>query len=202
MDLNSGTCTHEFRMTQEESSPDTIDSSNLTSRESRISARHLMIGLVLGLGLGAAGLLAILAIMAPDAAPLVTEASLSAAVRKWESHGPASYNLDLKLGGTQQGEIHIEVRDGRVTKMTRGGRTPSQRRTWEYWTVPSQFETIRQDLELAKSPERPFGVSSPSQVVLRAKFDPELGYPVFYQRHVMGARYDIEWRYIRFEPAH
>ena len=53
----------------------------------------------------------------------------------------ASYNIDLKLGGKTPGTVHVEVRNHEVTAMTRDGVTPSQRRTWDYWSVPEQFET-------------------------------------------------------------
>ncbi len=82
--------------------------------------------------------------------------------------------------------------------MTRDGRTPSQRRTWDAWTVDYQLSTIADELAGASNPARTFGAPADARVVQRAKFDPELGYPIDYQRAVLGTPLDVEWRIVRF----
>jgi hypothetical protein len=158
-----------------------------------------MLGITTGI-LATATLALLFAVLsARGSTPLLTEERLAAAEQLWAAQGPHSYNLDVTLGGSQRGHIHVEVRDDQVINMTRDGHTPKQRRTWDYWTVPSQFDTIRQDMALAQHPQRPFGVGSPEQVVLRVEFDPHYGYPTRYQRSVSGAPYDVEWQIDRFE---
>lgn len=167
---------------------------------SRIRARSLVVGIVFGLVVGAALAVAGLFVFARGSTPLVTEELLREAEARWSARGPQSYDEDLVITGPQAGDIQIEVRAGQVERMVRNGQVPRQRRTWDYWSVPNQFAMIRQDLASARSPLKPFGVTSPGNVVLRADFDPELGYPRFYQRAVLGTQYDISWRAARFAP--
>lgn len=178
---------------------DPSDAPITSGRRGRFSPRHLMLGVAAGLAIGALAGFAALTWSFRESAPLVTEETLAEAEARWRTHGPKSYRIDLTLGGTQSGRIEVEVRDGQVTHMTRDGRTPNQRRTWEYWSIPNQFEMIRQDLASRKSPQKAFGVTSPEQVTLRAEFDPEFGYPRLYRRSVSGGSYDVEWRNERFE---
>ena len=105
---------------------------------------------------------------------------LATAEKKWEAEKPAGYDMDITIGGRQPGVVHIEVRASTVTKMTRDGVTPSQSRTWEYWTVPEQFETIRQDFDSSETVGG-FGAAPGSQTILKADFDPHYGYPKRYQ---------------------
>ena len=83
--------------------------------------------------------------------------------------------------------------------MVRDGVEPKQRRTWDYWSVPGQFETIHIDWEAAKHPQEGFGVAPGTKVVLRAEFDQRYGYPRFYQRILLGTGIHVEWRVTRFE---
>ena len=83
--------------------------------------------------------------------PEITRADLEAAEKKWAATKPAGYDMDITILGRQPGLVHIEVRGGAVTKMTRDGVTPAQSRTWEYWTVPEQFETIQQDFDSSET---------------------------------------------------
>lgn len=164
----------------------------------RIPLSSVALGALLGTVGGLVIVLVAAVFLLREDMPPVTDESLEAAVARWNEHGPDSYELDVILSGSQSGEIHIEVRDGEVIAMTRDGVTPSQRRTWDYWSVPNQFEMIRQDLESAKNPRQAFGVSGSSQVVMRADFDPELGYPRTYRRTILGTRSDIRWDIVRF----
>jgi Family of unknown function (DUF6174) len=153
---------------------------------------------------GVAGLLVTVAIgiwLFRDPLPALTPERLVAADKLWREQGPANYDLDLKLSGGQTGLIHIEVRDGEVTAMTRNGRTPEQRRTWDYWSVENQLDALGQELESARNPERAFGVASASSVVLRAEFDPRYGYPRIYQRIVLGQLSELRWEVTSFVPV-
>jgi Family of unknown function (DUF6174) len=190
-----------------------VDVAPRKRRRSRtlVTAAGILVGVAIGLGLVFAALIW----NRKASAPIVTREDLAAAERRWNDRGPASYNMDLEIGGRQPGPVHIEVRDGRVTRMTRNGVTPSQPRTWAYWTVPEQFETIRQDFDSAETPGG-FGAAVGTQTILKAEFDPEFGYPRRYQRFVLaskapsqsptpspqvtsgGADLDVEWIVTRF----
>ena len=155
----------------------------------------IALGVVLGIVLSVAGF----AYFYRGTAELLTYEALETAEERWKRAGPASYNQDLELVGTQAGKIHVEVRGGQVTKMVRNGYEPSQQRTWYYWSVPGQFETIHIDWEAAKHPQEGFGVAPSVKAVIRAEFDPRYGYPRFYQRILLGTGIHVEWRVTRFE---
>jgi Family of unknown function (DUF6174) len=135
--------------------------------------------------------------------PELTESSLAAAEKKWSDHGPASYEMDLKLGGVRPGTVHVEVVGGEVTAMQRDGVTPKQQRTWAVWSVPGQFETIERELELAADPEHEMQVKSGTQVRLRCEFDPQYGYPRVYHRMITGGGPEVYWQVTSFKtPTH
>lgn len=134
-----------------------------------------------------------------ERAPLVTADNLHAAQQKWNEHGPADYELDLELTGNRPGKVHVEVRDRQVVHMTRDGVEPKQKRTWDYWSVRGMFDTIADELEMAKAPAKAFNAPAASQVMQRADFDPSLGYPRRYDRVVLGADFEVHWRVTRFE---
>ncbi|MEX0979352.1 MAG: DUF6174 domain-containing protein [Pirellulales bacterium] len=161
--------------------------------------------LVLGFGIGVAVALAAIlayAMLTRHNAPRLTESDFQAAVKRWETNGPASYDLDLELTGNRPGKIHVEVRDRKVVRMTRDGVEPIQERTWYYWSVPGQFDTIEQELEMARDPAASFKSSQATQMVIWARFDPKFGYPLSYDRQVLGTHYEIHWKVTRFqEPS-
>jgi hypothetical protein len=170
-------------------------------RGRRLPLPWLVAGIALGIVLSGIGSLLWMAWTASPADPPVTVERLEAAQRRWQENGPASYNLHVRLSGTRQAEIHLEVRNHRVVAMRYNGQTPSQRRVWETWTVPSQFEMIATDLENAHNrPWESFGVEEASQVVLRAQFDPQFGLPSLYERLVLGGSGDIRWEIVGFQP--
>jgi hypothetical protein len=157
-------------------------------------------GLALGVVLTLVSILAVVVARRGPVAPEITRQDLLAAKRRWQDAGLAGYKMDLMIGGRQPGVVHIEVREGMVTRMTRDGIVPSQRRTWEYWTVPEQFATIDQDFDSAETPGG-FGAAPGTQTILRADFDPQYGYPRRYQRFVLGTNLNVDWHVTRFEPV-
>jgi hypothetical protein len=159
--------------------------------------------LVLGVAVGTLVTLAVAAAVAValfrDTTPRLTRAEYDRAWAQWEEHGPASYDMDLELAGNRPGKVHVEVRDGQVTHMMRDGVEPKQRRTWDYWSVPGQFDTIGQELDMAEQPAKSFGASGAAQVVMWAEFDPRFGYPTRYDRVVLGADLETHWKTTRFQ---
>ncbi|MBL9125943.1 MAG: hypothetical protein JNG90_20035, partial [Planctomycetaceae bacterium] len=167
----------------------------------RLPASTIAWGVALGGAVGIAATLAAFAYFVRGTAEVLTLEALREAQAKWEEAGPASYNQELELVGSQAGTIQVEVRRGEVTRMVRNGYQPSQQRTWWYWSVPGQFETIDVDWEAAQDPPRGFGVAPGTRAILRAEFDPQYGYPRFYQRVLLGTGIHVEWRVTRFEAV-
>jgi len=167
----------------------------------RLPASTIAWGVALGGAVGIAATLAAFAYVARGTAEILTLEALRAAQAQWEQAGPASYNQELELVGSQAGTILVEVRHGEVTRMVRNGYQPSQQRTWRYWSVPGQFETIEVDWEAAQDPPRGFGVAPGTRAILRAEFDPQYGYPRYYQRILLGTGIHVEWRVTRFEAV-
>lgn len=124
-----------------------------------------------------------------NAPPLVTDAALQAAWKRWETNGPKNYDLDAIATGLRAGKVHVEVRNGEVTAMTRDGVTPSQRRTWHYWSVDGLLETVELDL-----------ASTGEDLMVRAEFDEHYGYPKRYQRIPLDAQPNSGWEITAFEP--
>jgi hypothetical protein len=131
--------------------------------------------------------------------PRLTRADYEAAVARWEKNGPADYDLDLELAGNRPGKIHVEVRHGKVTHMIRDGVEPSQQRTWDYWSVPGQLDTIGEEMEMAKHPAISFNLRSDTEVVMWAEFDPVFGYPREFRRAVLGTPYEVHWTTTQFQ---
>jgi hypothetical protein len=165
----------------------------------RFSAQTLIVGAVLGVVLAMVVWIVALFWFQGESLPQITRAELEAASARWERNGPASYRAGIRITGRQPGVVSIEVRDGVVTAMQRDGVTPSQRRTWDYWTVPNQFEMIGQDFDSAEDPEGGFGAPAGSRAVFRGEFDPKYGYPRRYERVVLGTPLDAGWEVVEFE---
>ena len=167
-------------------------------RRGRIRSRSLMLGLVVGLGIWSVVCGGAAVLLWRNRVPLLTPEALARAREMWRTNGPADYELEVHIRGRQPGVVRLTVRAGQVTRMTRDGVVPRQRRTWSAWTVESQFELIELELEAAADPERGFGAPPGARVVQRAAFDPHYGYPRRYQRHVLYTPLEVEWEVVRF----
>ena len=173
-------------------------------QKTKFSRSALLGGVVLGSVaalLGFAALWLIRTSSQQERIPTLTRAAYEQAVARWEAHGPASYDMDVEIRGRRAGQVQIEVRNGEVTQMARDGHTPQQRRTWDYWTVPTLLDTIGQELDMAADPVAGFHAPAGSVVVQQAEFDPTLGYPRRYRRLILGTPLDVEWIVMRFEAV-
>ena len=170
-----------------------------TPAKRRLRFGPMLLGATLGLVVVLAATLAVV-LLSRDRTPRLTAEAYEAAARRWDERGPANYNLDLDLTGNRPGHIHVEVRDGQPVRMTRDGVQPKQERTWFYWTVPGQLDTIASELDMAHDPSASFASPQATQMVIWAEFDPEFGYPTDYDRVVLGTNFEIHWRVTRFEP--
>jgi hypothetical protein len=131
------------------------------------------------------------------ALPPLSRGALDAALVRWRRQGPPSYDLDVTISGRQSGKFHLEVRDGKVTVCTRDG-IPPRPHTWETWTVEGQFDTLERELEGAADPQKVYGAPPGAEARQLALFDADLGYPLRYERHVLGADLGIAWRVTHF----
>jgi hypothetical protein len=157
--------------------------------------RPPVLGIATALAVGlAAGLL----VLRAGAPPELTESALEAARERWEAAGPASYTLDLQMSGALSDRRHVEVRNGRVVEMTIDGDRASEG-AWEYWSVDGLFDTMATELANARQPPASLGLADGSQLVLRASFDRELGYPTRFLRHIMGHQRGTEWEVVAFD---
>ena len=153
-----------------------------------------ILGMVLALlgGLLLGGIL-----LRSDSPPDLTQARLEAAQRLWEESGPSSYTIEVQMAGALSDLRRVEVLDGRVTDMTVEGR-PVAESAWEYWSVEGMLGFLQTELRNRDDPPASLGVTDPSQIVLRARFDEQLGYPTYFFRHILGRQQSTEWDVVSF----
>lgn len=155
-----------------------------------------MIGFVVGVPLS----LVVIAAWRAERIPPLTAEKLQEARHRWKMHGAPHYTIAIDILGKRAGRVVLVEEDGKPVSMTRDGATPARRETWQAWNVAGMFDTIEQELELAARPQQAFGVEDPGQVVLRCRFDARYGYPIRYQRIVLGSDNELGWRVVSFEP--
>ncbi len=161
----------------------------------RISLRFVAGSIILGTALGLAITVILLIVGSRGQPPRMTAEAFQAAKRRWSEFGPRSYDIDIQQSLGINGEIHIEVRSQRVTKMTVNN-TPAPPRSWDNWSVPGLFEIIGMDLDRNKS-----ATNSPEIVVFQqAEFDPKSGLPRVYRRTDLASNQSVEWRITAFRP--
>jgi len=133
-----------------------------------------------------------------DNTPELTDEALAAAQERWQANGPASYDMELELSGARPGNVHVEVRNGQVTRLIRDGKTPPKH-TWDVWSVPGLFDMLGRNLEIAADPATEIGATQDTQWILRARFDPKLAYPQLYRQIVVGTGPEVTWEVRRFQ---
>jgi hypothetical protein len=153
------------------------------------------------LGAAAVAILAVAGgvVILGDRLPPLTDESLEEAVHRWEESGVRSYVMDLEITGQRAGNVHVEVVNGVVTDATRNLRPLGESRMREAWSVPGQFDTLRRGLEIASDPAGELQLKRGTQVVVRARFDPELGYPRAFSQATLGGGTEFGWKTVRFE---
>ncbi len=144
------------------------------------------------------GGLAALLVGGPRAGDPLTEQALAAAEERWRLGDPGAYEFEVEVAGSQKALHRIRVRDRAVLEMTTGG-SPVAPDVWRYWSIEGMFAFLREELRNLGRTRDSYGVEKPTDVVLRASFDPERGYPLRFYRHVMGRSLDIRWEVRRFQ---
>ena len=128
---------------------------------------------------------------------ILTEERLAEARARWQENGPADYDMSVNVRGVQKNDYEIEVRGGKVTKMTAGG-APAARNAYAYWNVEGMLDFLRDELSNTRRVAAAYGVADEAEVVVRVEFDTGRGYPSRFLRHVMGTRNSIEWEITSF----
>ena len=144
------------------------------------------------------GLLVALLVMRSNSAPELQAQDLAVARERWREHGPADYEIILQMGGALTDRRRIVVRDHQVVEMTINDQTASES-AWVFWSVDGLFTFLEQEIHNKENPIPGLGVSDPRQIVLRARFDEELGYPIYFLRHLLGRQQGTEWEVVAFE---
>ncbi len=181
------------------------DHSGLTSSPRRTST--LIASAALGVLLGSGLSLVVWVLATRRPLPDLTPQRLHQAQQRWKASGPDSYTLEILLGTTNPNaddgskeRIVVQVRQGEVVHAERRPGGPLPRRSWAYWSVPGLFDVLQRDLENRQRSQKVFGVSDPSMIVLRCRFDPQYGFPTHYQRYVRTRGMQSQWVVVRFQP--
>jgi hypothetical protein len=186
-------------MSKDESNPevDKVGNDGVSVGVRRRSSRRTTLFVLGSIAFALACLVLALELFLVERIPLVTESDLNAAKKRWQEHGPVSYDMEIVLRGAQPGHVEISVRNRVVTAETRDGRVPKEH-TWDTWTVPGMFNTLETDMEIAENPEQAIQAAPGTTWQLRCEFDPVLGIPRRYYRMASGGP-DVYWRVKRFE---
>jgi hypothetical protein len=166
--------------------------STAAMEDTRVSTRSILLGLLCAV-VAIVGILAGLKLFLGERAPDLTQETLQAALEKWQAQGPASYDLDVEIGGAQPGVAHVEIHNGAVTVATRDG-LPLDDWNKDEWSIPSQFEMLEREFEFQEDPQTEMGAPPGAKLWLRCEFDPKLGYPRRFLRHATGGAPSASWR--------
>jgi hypothetical protein len=160
----------------------------------RVSPRWLLPGaLVLGV--------ATALVIRSDSMAELTNERLAQARDRWSRHAPADYDLEVLVHADRLEETHFQLRvgDGEVLEALQNGSVRAARA--DAYTVAGLFDILERELELALDPSSGFGAPAGYGVYLKARFDPDYGYPQRYRRSVGGTSNGVEITVVRFVPG-
>jgi hypothetical protein len=182
---------------------DEPNSTSASAGRARKSLRtvSLLLAAFLGTIVGVAGVLIVLAMIRANRLPKVTDESFEQAQQRWRQHGPADYDLEVKVSGPQPATYRVEVRQGEVLSATRNGFRLTQRRTFDTWSVPGMFATMRRDVENVQQVAAGKADANTPRLTLFAEFHPEYGYPRTYHRIQWGTDMEVSWEVTEFTVA-
>ena len=132
-----------------------------------------------------------------------TPEAVTQARQLWTKAGIRDYDLEWTVGGGQTSHYVVQVRDGEVRQIETispdGTRRSPKIPDTRYYSVDGLFLTIANELAQLKT-DHPFDRPPGTQVVMRFKPDPKLGYPHWYHRDVMGTSLSIAIDVVKFVP--
>ena len=149
---------------------------------------------ILAAGTIASAVLAFVALR--DRTPLLTRAALKEAHDRWERTAPPDYDLELvvEVDGVAPQHYKTQVRGRRVALFEQNGR---ENDGGSEYNVAGLFEWIERDLEMSTRPPIP---GAPVNATLKARFDPQRGYPLVFKRIATDGK-SVFIRVERFEAA-
>ena len=135
---------------------------------------------------------------------VVTADSLATAKAAWARAEVRDYQLEWKVSGSNNAHYMVTVRGGEVALIVmqtpKGEWITAHPAESKAYSVDGLFTTIANEMAQLKS-DRPFGQPPGAKVVMRARFDPALGYPHSYHRDVLGTVQGIAIDVIKLTPA-
>ena len=163
---------------------DRPDQSNRTSL--------VMVGTTVGFVLGLFAAVAIAIWMFREDRPQLEREALDGAMARWKAAGLKDYELEVKLHGRRSDAVRIGVSGGVPVFLSINSNPVEGERARAAWTVEGQFEAISIDWKNAVES------ANPGQTILTAEFDPDLGYPLYYQKVALGRNEEIGWKLLKF----
>jgi Family of unknown function (DUF6174) len=132
-----------------------------------------------------------------------TPEAVEQAKELWTKAGIRDYELEWTVAGGQSNHYFVTVRGGDVQKVETllpdGTRATRKIPDTRYYSVDGLFLTIANELAQLKT-DHPFDQPAGTQVVMRFKPDPTLGYPHWYHRDVMGTSLSIAIDVVKLVP--
>jgi uncharacterized protein DUF6174 len=147
--------------------------------------RPFVLWTIIGGALGLLTMLVVVAATTRDPTPSLTPQRFDAARQRWKSAAPANYDIQVRVTGPQAAIYRVEVRGGEPHAAWRNEEPLTSHRTFGTWSVPGMFSTISRDLEAV---ERHAAGQERQELLLRAAFHPQYGYPQHYRRIEWGSR--------------
>jgi hypothetical protein len=175
-----------------------------TTKSPRIGALRRFAGWSLaGAAAGLAAAVVVLRALNYDPTPPLDQAVLGAARHKWQSAGPADYDVQISVTGPQSAVYRAEVRGGQAQAAWRNGQPLAQRRTFGTWSVKGMFETMGRDVDSVERHAAGRAPPGTPELILRAAFDEQFGYPQRYRRIEWGSRrgsdaITVTWEVVEF----
>lgn len=172
-------------------------------RRPRSLLRRFFVWTLLGVGIGVAASLVILAIANRDPTPRLTPAEFAAARERWAAAAPADYDIVIRVRGPQPATYRVEVRGGQALAAWRNDAPLTSIRTFGTWSVPGMFSTISRDVDVIERLAEGRPVPGAAELILKARFDPKYSFPQHYQRIEWGSRrgsnaVTVTWDVIEF----
>ena len=133
----------------------------------------------------------------------VTSEKIAAARQLWSKAGIRDYDLEYTTAPAS-GHFLVTVRDGAVKKVEgigpQGERTELRIAAPRYYSVDGIFTTIADELaQLTQA--QPFDQPKGTTIVMKFKPNPELGYPEWYRRDIMGTSRSARIDIVRVTPV-
>jgi hypothetical protein len=133
----------------------------------------------------------------------VTAPGIKAARELWSRAGIRDYDLEYTTAPAN-GHFLVTVHDGEVKKVEAiepgGERVELHPGAPRYYSVDGLFVTIADELAQLEKPN-PFEQPAGTKILMKFKTNPDLGYPEWYRRDIMGANRSARIDVIKLTPT-